>query len=81
MSADREPVKGTWGGLTQWICPITGYAVIEEPGIDAYARVKGYTATMFPDAPEPEPVEPKPAIEPVAEPPVVTTGKKRKGSP
>lgn len=81
MSLNREPVKGTWAGLTQWICPITGYAVIEEPGIDAYARVKAYTDSLYPEIPEPEPITPEPAIVSVAEPPVVTTGKKRKESP
>ncbi len=56
MSADtsRDPIEGTWAGLKTWRCPLSGYTVAEEPGVDAYTRVRNYTESMFPVLPEPD---------------------------
>ncbi|HQY30519.1 MAG TPA: hypothetical protein PK691_04505 [Thermomicrobiales bacterium] len=58
---DRDPVQGTWAGRVTWMCPIDGYTVVEESGIDARAKVVTYTNAMYPLPDEPEVLVTEPA--------------------
>jgi len=83
MSEDRNPIQGIWAGLVTWQCPISGYTVAEEPGIDAYQRVKNYTESMYPPVPKPKPTKvetPEPVSESVSTEPTPDPvgGRKRK---